>query len=220
MSIKTSRPTPARSPQPSAGPRATGDHALRLRQDGGTYHGIAAVGLDPGHRARPALQPPPRPRRHHHRRGPDQLGHAPRPRGCRRHPAAAPGPARDGPRLGPHRPRRRRPPDDHPRPRPRRHHDHQPPAARRDHRRLRRLVGQARPRTHSRRTPRGHRRPQTRHQPGTGAPPPPWTTTCSTPPATSPAWGWKPATGTGTAPDIYPPVLQQKRTGTWPTTNA
>jgi plasmid maintenance system antidote protein VapI len=34
-----------------------------------------------------------------------------------------------------------------------------------------------------------------------------------------PAWGWKPATGTGTAPDIHPSVLQQKRTGIWPTTN-
>jgi hypothetical protein len=39
-------------------------------------------------------------------------------------------------------------------------------------------------------------------------------------PGYQPAWGWKPATGTGTAPDIYPPVLQQQRTGTWPTTNA
>src|SRR5260370_1369614 len=47
MSIKTSRPAPARSPEPSTGPRATGDHALRVRQDGGTYHGIAAVGLVP-----------------------------------------------------------------------------------------------------------------------------------------------------------------------------
>jgi hypothetical protein len=39
-------------------------------------------------------------------------------------------------------------------------------------------------------------------------------------PGYQPCWGWKPATGTGTAPDIYPPVLQQKRTGTCPTTNA
>jgi len=36
-------------------------------------------------------------------------------------------------------------------------------AAGRDHRRLRRLVGQARPRTHSLRARRGHRRPQARH---------------------------------------------------------
>ena len=48
MSIKTSRPTPAQSPQPSTGPHATRDHALRLRQDGnGTHNGIVAVGLAP-----------------------------------------------------------------------------------------------------------------------------------------------------------------------------
>ena len=55
-------------------------------------------------------------------------------------------------------------PQDHPRPGPRRRHHHQPEAARRDHRRLRRLVGQARPRTHPLRARRGHRRPQTRHR--------------------------------------------------------
>jgi hypothetical protein len=47
MSIKTSRPTTAPLPQPSPGPRATGDHARRLRQDGGTYPGIAVAGLAP-----------------------------------------------------------------------------------------------------------------------------------------------------------------------------
>jgi hypothetical protein len=46
MSIKTSRPAPAQPPQPSAGPRVTGERAFRLREDG-TYHGIAAVGLAP-----------------------------------------------------------------------------------------------------------------------------------------------------------------------------
>ena len=45
MSIKTSRPTPVPLPQPIAGPRATGDHARRPRQDGGTYSGIAVGGL-------------------------------------------------------------------------------------------------------------------------------------------------------------------------------
>ena len=40
----------------------------------------------------------------------------------------------------------------------------QPSAARRDHRRLRRLVGQTRPRPHPLRARRGHRRPQTRHR--------------------------------------------------------
>ena len=38
-------------------------------------------------------------------------------------------------------------------------------------------------------------------------------------PGYRPQYGWKPATGTGTAPDIHPPARQQKRTGTWPTTN-
>jgi hypothetical protein len=47
MSIKTSRPIPAQSPPPSTGPRATRDHALRLRQDGRTSLGIAAAGLAP-----------------------------------------------------------------------------------------------------------------------------------------------------------------------------
>jgi hypothetical protein len=58
MSIKTSRPTPAQSPQPSTGPHATGDHALRLRHDGGTCHGIAAAGLAPA--TVPRLLPSPR----------------------------------------------------------------------------------------------------------------------------------------------------------------
>ena len=35
-------------------------------------------------------------------------------------------------------------------------------------------------------------------------------------PGYRPRWGWKPATGTGTAPDINPPALQQKRS-TWRT---
>ncbi len=39
-------------------------------------------------------------------------------------------------------------------------------------------------------------------------------------PGYQPRWGWKPATGTGTAPDIYPPALQQKGSGACPTTNA
>jgi hypothetical protein len=40
--------------------------------------------------------------------------------------------------------------------------------------------------------------------PATGAPAPAWTTTSSTPSATGPKSTWKPATGTGTAPDIDP----------------
>ena len=218
MSIKTSRPTPVPLPQPSAGPRATGDHVRRLRQDGGTYSGIAVGGLTSA--AAPGLLSS-------GRRAPADtttvmaLTSSAMPRD----PVDAGGTrlrlralhvmghssARIARAVGVD-------PTDHPRPRPRRHHDRQPPAARRDHRRLRRLVGQARPRTHSRRTPRGHRRPQTRHRGN-------WCAAAALDddlldtPGYQPAWGWKPATGTGTAPDIYPPVLQQKRTGTWPTTN-
>jgi hypothetical protein len=39
-------------------------------------------------------------------------------------------------------------------------------------------------------------------------------------PGYRPRAGWKPATGTGTAPDIHPPALQRKRTGSCPTTTA
>ena len=84
-------------------------------------------------------------------------------------------------------------------------------APRRGHRPVRRLVGQARPRTHPRRTRRRHRRPPQAPSPGTGAPPPPSTTTSSTPPATGPEHGWKPATGTGVAPDIRPPARRRRR---------
>ena len=37
-------------------------------------------------------------------------------------------------------------------------------------------------------------------------------------PGYRPRWGWKPATGTGTAPDFNPSALQQKRRGACPTT--
>ena len=39
-------------------------------------------------------------------------------------------------------------------------------------------------------------------------------------PGYRPRQGWKPATGTGTAPDIHPPALQQNRSRACPTTNA
>jgi DNA-binding CsgD family transcriptional regulator len=39
-------------------------------------------------------------------------------------------------------------------------------------------------------------------------------------PGYRPRHGWKPATGTGTAPDIHPPALRHKRTRTCPTTTA
>ena len=38
-------------------------------------------------------------------------------------------------------------------------------------------------------------------------------------PGYRPRWGWKPATGTGTAPDFNPSALRQKRRGACPTTN-
>ena len=39
-------------------------------------------------------------------------------------------------------------------------------------------------------------------------------------PGYQPEYGWKPATGTGTAPDIPRPHSSRKRSGTWPTTSA
>jgi hypothetical protein len=39
-------------------------------------------------------------------------------------------------------------------------------------------------------------------------------------PGYRPRWGWKPATGTGTAPDFNPSALRQNRRGACPTTNA
>jgi hypothetical protein len=61
MSIKTSRRTAAQLPQPSAGPGAAGDHARRLRQNGGTYPGIAIGGpapaTMPGQFPSPSLRP-------------------------------------------------------------------------------------------------------------------------------------------------------------------
>ena len=39
-------------------------------------------------------------------------------------------------------------------------------------------------------------------------------------PGYQPRQGWMPATGTGTAPDIHPPVLQQKRSRVCPATTA
>ena len=141
----------------------------------------------PGHRLRPGHRPKESTTRHGHRRPQADQPHPVRVTAGRgRHPAAAAGPARHGPRLGPHRPRRRRPSPDHPQARPRRRPHRQPPAAHRHHRRLRRLVGQTRPRNAP--LPSAARPPPPANvpSPGTGAPPPPWTTTCSTPPATGP----------------------------------
>ena len=157
-------PSPADPPYPAAGPARA--HVRRLRQDGGTYRGIAAAaGLAPA-----TVSDLDRGRRRPNRGTTAAVlavtskSRPARPRGRRRHPAAAAGPARDGPRLGPHRPRPRRPRDDHPPDRPRRRPHRQPQAPRHGHRPVRRLVGQARPRPHPVRPRRGHRRPQTRHR--------------------------------------------------------
>jgi hypothetical protein len=48
MSIKNSRLAPADPAQPRTGPVATGDHVIGLRYDGGTCRGITAAGLAPG----------------------------------------------------------------------------------------------------------------------------------------------------------------------------
>ena len=92
--------------------QAARDHVTQLRQHGWTYRSIAAAAaLSPDtvhalatgrRRAQPA---------HGHRRPQADQPHPVRVTAGRgRHPAAAAGPARHGPRLGPHRPRRRRPP--------------------------------------------------------------------------------------------------------------
>ena len=176
-------------PYPAAGPGPARAHVRRLRQDGRTYRAIAAAaGLD-----RATVSDLARGRRRPNRgttsrgAGRDQPGRPARPRRRRRDPAAAAGPARDGPRLGPHRPRPRRPRADHPADRPRRRPHRQPRAPRQGHRPVRRLVGQARPRPHPRSTAPRPPPPASAPSPGTGAPPPPSTTTCSTSPATGPA---------------------------------
>ena len=219
MSIKTSRPTPARSPQPSTGPHATGDHALRLRQDGGTYHGIAAVGLAPA--TVPGLLSSPR-------RAPAAattvvaLTSSAMPRGrvdaggtrlrLRALHVMGHSSARIARAVG------------------------VDPTTIRDLVRgdattispqLRDAITAVYDAWWDKRAPA--RTPAERGAATAArkrAIAGNWCAAAALDddlldtPGYQPAWGWKPATGTGTAPDIYPPVLQQKRTGTWPTTNA
>ena len=105
--------------------------------------------------------------RHGHRRPHrDPPGAAPGAGGRGRDPAAAARPARHGPLLGPHRPRRRRPPQDHPQARPRRRPHRQRAAARRRRRPLRGVVGQTRPRPDLLRRRRRLHRPPPRHRRG------------------------------------------------------
>src|SRR5881398_3457525 len=99
-------PSPAGPPYPATGPGPARAHVRRLRKAGGTHRGIAAAaGLAPAtvsDLARGRRQPA---------RGTTAAVLAvtskslpARPGGRWREPAAAAGPARDGPRLGPHRP--------------------------------------------------------------------------------------------------------------------
>ena len=218
MSIKTSRPTPVPLPQPSTGPRATGDHVRRLRQDGGTYSGIAVGGLtsaaapgllSSGRRAPAdtttvmALTSSAMPRDRVDAGGTrlrlralHVMGHSSA--RIARAVGVDPTTIRDlvrgdtttvSPQL--------------------RDAITAVYDAWWDKRAPARTPAERRAATAARkRAIRGN-----------------WCAAAALDddlldtPGYQPAWGWKPATGTGTAPDIYPPVLQQKRTGTWPTTN-
>ena len=180
-------PPARRNPADPGQREAARDHVTQLRQDGGTYRSIAAAAavspatlraLTAGRRrAQPGTATAVLKVTRRSAAAPTA--------GRGRNPAAAPGPARHGPRLGPHRPRHRRQPQDHPQARPRRRPHRQPAPARRRRRPLRRVVGQAPPSPHPLRARRGRPPPAAAPSPATGAPPPPWTTTCSTPPATA-----------------------------------
>ena len=204
---------PAGHDPASPGPReAARDHLTRLRQHGGTYRSIAAAAvLSPDTVYALASGRRPSTTRHGHRRPHgDQPRPCPGPARRGRHPAAAAGPARHGPRLGPHRPRPRRPPAT-----------------------IRKLVrGDARtvsPRLRDaiaglydawwdKRAPartRFERAAATvaRKRAIAGN----WCAAAALDddlldiPGYQPEYGWKPATGTGTAPDIHPPALPQQK---------
>ena len=166
----------------------------------------------PGRRPPPGLRPQASPTRHRRRRPHrDQPGPAPGPAGRGRHPAAAARPARDGPRLGPHRPRYWRAPRDHPQARPRR-------------RRAPSASSSATP-SPACTTPGGINAPPPAPAPSAPPPPPlahaPWTGDWCAPaaldddlldiPGYRPEYGWKPATGTGVAPDVRPPARHHRR---------
>ena len=222
MSINT--PAPAGQHRtdprpPDTGPGAARDYARRLRQDGGTYRGIAAAaGLAPttvhdlvsGRR-------PGTPYTATALRAVTSADPAPRPPGRRRHPAPAAGPARDGPRLGPHRPRRRRPRDDHPRPGPRRRPHHQPEAPRHDRPTCTTPGGTSAPPNAPAPNAAPPPSPAAGPSPGTGAPPPPWTTTSSTSPATGPATAGNPPPAPAPPPaSARPPAPPAGGGGPWP----
>ena len=206
---------PARRNPASPGQReAARDHVTRLRQDGGTYRSIAAAaalspaavrGLASGRRrAQPgtaaAVLTVTSPTA------------AAGPAGRDRDPAAAARPARDGPRLGPHRPRRHIHPENHPQARPRRRPHRKPPAASRNRRPSRHLVLTPPPPAPPSSAPRLPP-PANAPSPGTGAPPPPWTTTCSTPPATGPARAGNPPPAPASPPTSARPTATTGRNG-------
>ena len=205
MSINTPAapgPLPDGPPHRQAGPGAARAHVRRLHQDGRTYQAIATTaGLAPATVSDLATG------RRRPTRGTTTAILAvtsatvpARPRRRRRHPAAAARPPRHGPRLGPHRPRPRRPRDRHQPARPRRRPHHQAEAARRGRRPVRRVVGQACPRPAPAPSAPPPPPPAARPSPGTGAPPPPSTTTSSTPPATGPDTAGNPPPAPGSPP--------------------
>ena len=196
---------PADQNSASPGPRQTArDHVTQLRQHGWTYRSIAAAAaLSPNtvhalatgrRRAQPATATAVLKvtRRILSRSRLDAGGTRLRLRALH---VMGHGSARIARAAGAH--------PDHPQARPRRRPHRQPPAARRHHRRLRRLVGQTRPRPHPLRARRGHRRPQTRHRRQLVRRRRPGRRPARHPRLPAPQ-GWKPATGTGTAPDISP----------------
>ncbi len=126
------------------------------------------------------------------------------------HPAAAPGPARNGSRLRPHRPRPRRPRRNHPTSRPRRH------------RGRRRTCGTRSPNPYDawwdKRAPERTRaeraaaaRARGRAAGGTGAPEPPSTTASSTPLATGPKAAGAPPPAPASPTDFNPPTRSTGR---------
>ena len=193
--------------QPWAEPAPVRQHIARLRGQGGSYHGIArAAGVaartvralidrrrphQAGHRRRAAG-------RHHRRR-------APRPAARRRHPAAAAVADGHGPRLHPDGPGSRRPPG------------HHPPARLRRRRTVSPRLHEARPPAVGSRwdkTPPActHRQRAVAHAARTRARQANWCTPLALDEdlidciGYQPEHGWRPATGTGPAPEHIRPA--------------
>ena len=193
--------------------QAARDHVTTLLQHGWTYRSIAAAAaLSPDTVHALATGTQESTARHGHRRphaGPPHPVRVTAGRG--RHPAAAAGPARHGPRLGPHRPRRRRPPQNHPQARPRRRPHRSAPSCATP------IIAvydawwdkRAPARTRSERAAAT----AARNRAIAGN----WCAAAALDddlldlPGYLPRQGWMPATGTGTAPDIYPPARLHRK---------